>query len=180
MVVDALSRKVESLGCLVYLPIVERPLALEIQTLANQLIKLDISEPSRVLACVVYRSSLYDLIIERQYDDPHLPFLKDTVQHDDGKEVTNIGDDSVLQMQGWLCVSNVDGLCEFILQEPQSLWYSIHPGVAKMYQDLRQYYWWRKMKKDIVDYVAWCLNCQQVKYKHQRPGGLLQRLDIPE
>ena len=36
------------------------------------------------------------------------------------------------------------------------------------------------MKKDIVGFVARCLNCQQVKYEHQRPGGLLQRLEIPE
>ena len=36
------------------------------------------------------------------------------------------------------------------------------------------------MKKDIVEYVARCLNCQQVKYEHQRPGGLLQKLEIPE
>ncbi|XP_070043072.1 uncharacterized protein [Nicotiana tomentosiformis] len=36
------------------------------------------------------------------------------------------------------------------------------------------------MKKDIVAYVAWCPNFQQVKYEHQRPGGLLQQMEIPE
>jgi len=36
------------------------------------------------------------------------------------------------------------------------------------------------MKKDIVAYVARCLNCQQVKYEHQRLGGLLQKIEIPE
>ena len=36
------------------------------------------------------------------------------------------------------------------------------------------------MKKDIVEYVARCLNCQQVKYEHQRPGGLLQQMTIPK
>uniref|UniRef100_A0A1U7WUQ4 Uncharacterized protein LOC104229999 n=1 Tax=Nicotiana sylvestris TaxID=4096 RepID=A0A1U7WUQ4_NICSY len=36
------------------------------------------------------------------------------------------------------------------------------------------------MKKDIVEYVARCLNCQQVKYEHQRPGGLLKQIEIPE
>ncbi|XP_070055239.1 uncharacterized protein [Nicotiana tomentosiformis] len=35
MVANALSRKVESLGCLAYLPVTERPLALEVQALAN-------------------------------------------------------------------------------------------------------------------------------------------------
>ena len=36
------------------------------------------------------------------------------------------------------------------------------------------------MKRDVVDYVAKCLTCQQVKAEHQRPAGLLQPLDIPE
>ena len=105
--------------------------------------------------------------------------LKDRVQHDDARDVT-IGDDWVLRIQGRICVPNVDGLRELILEEAHSSRYSIHPGAAKMYQDLRQHYWWRRMKKDIVGFVARCLNCQQVKYEHQRPGGLLQQMDIPE
>jgi len=36
------------------------------------------------------------------------------------------------------------------------------------------------MKKDIGEHVARCLNCQQVKYEHQRPSGLLQQMTIPE
>ncbi|XP_070035337.1 uncharacterized protein [Nicotiana tomentosiformis] len=103
--------------------------------------------------------------IARDYPD-------DTVQHGNAKEVT-IGDGNVLWIQGRLCVPNVDGLCELILQEAHSSWYSIHPGIADIYQDLRQHYWWRRMKKDIVEYVSRCLNYQQVKYEHQRPCGLL-------
>ena len=34
------------------------------------------------------------------------------------------------------------------------------------------------MKRDMAEYVARYLTCQQVKAKHQRPGGLLQSLDI--
>ena len=36
------------------------------------------------------------------------------------------------------------------------------------------------MKKDVVKYVAKCLTCQQVKAEHQKPGGLLQPLEIPK
>ena len=36
------------------------------------------------------------------------------------------------------------------------------------------------MKKNIAEFVATCQNCQQVKYEHQRPAGLLQRMSIPE
>ncbi|XP_070054351.1 uncharacterized protein [Nicotiana tomentosiformis] len=146
VVADALSRKAESL---VYLPAAEKPLALDVHALANLFVRLDVLEPSRVLACVVSRSSQYDRIRERQYHDPHLLVLKDTVQHGDAKEVT-IGDDSVLRVQSRLFVPNMEWLCVLILQEAHSLRYSIHPGIAKMYQDLKQHYLWRKMKKDIV------------------------------
>ncbi|XP_070004036.1 uncharacterized protein [Nicotiana sylvestris] len=154
---DALSYRAESWGILTYLLAVERPLALDVQALANQFVILDISEPSRALACVVSHSSLYDRIRDCQYDDPHLLVLKDTVQHIDVKEVI-IGDDGGLRMQGRLCVPNVEGLHELILQEAHSSQYSIHPCATKIYQDLRQHYCWRRMKKDIVEYVARCLN----------------------
>jgi hypothetical protein len=36
------------------------------------------------------------------------------------------------------------------------------------------------MKQDIVEYIAKCLECQQVKVEHKHPAGLLQPLQIPE
>jgi hypothetical protein len=36
------------------------------------------------------------------------------------------------------------------------------------------------LKKYIVEYLAKCKECQQVKAEHHHPAGLLQRLPIPE
>ena len=36
------------------------------------------------------------------------------------------------------------------------------------------------MKRDIAQFVAQCLVCQQVKDEHQRPVGFLQPLSIPK
>ena len=47
-----------------------------------------------------------------------------------------------------------------------------------MYQDLKQHFWWRYMKNDIVDYVSQCLTCQKIKAVHKRPAGKLQPLDV--
>ncbi|XP_070036845.1 uncharacterized protein [Nicotiana tomentosiformis] len=149
VVADALSRNAKSMRSLAYIPVGDRPLSLDVQALANRFVSLEISESSKVLACVVSQSSLFERIKARQYDDLHLLVLKDTVQHSDDKEVT-IGDDGVLRMQVWICVPNVDGLRELILEEAYSSRYSIHGGTANMYQDLRQHYWWRRIKKDIV------------------------------
>ena len=49
-----------------------------------------------------------------------------------------------------------------------------------MYQDLKTTYWWNGMKRDIAQYVSECAVCQQVKAEHQRPGGPLQPLEIPQ
>ncbi|XP_070057527.1 uncharacterized protein [Nicotiana tomentosiformis] len=76
--------------------------------LANRIVKLDISDSSRVLACVVAQSSLFERIKAYQYDDINFISLKDMVLRGGSKEVV-IGDDSVLRLHGRVCVSNVDG-----------------------------------------------------------------------
>ena len=89
-------------------------------------------------------------------------------------------DEGVLRIKGRVCVPRVDDLIHTILTEAHSSRYSIHPGATKMYRDLKQHFWWSRMKRDIVEFVTKCPNCQQVKYEHQRPGGTLQRMPIPE
>ncbi|GJY28614.1 putative reverse transcriptase domain-containing protein [Tanacetum coccineum] len=64
--------------------------------------------------------------------------------------------------------------------EPHKSKYSVHPGVDKMYYDLRDIYWWPGMKKDIALYVSKCLTCSKIKAEHQTPSGLLQQPQIPK
>nr|GEW43737.1 hypothetical protein [Tanacetum cinerariifolium] len=40
-----------------------------------------------------------------------------------------------------------------IMDEAYKSKYYVHPGVDKMYYDLRDMYWWPRMKKDIAEYV---------------------------
>ncbi|GJZ47910.1 putative reverse transcriptase domain-containing protein [Tanacetum coccineum] len=71
------------------------------------------------------------------------------------------------------------GLRNLIMHESHKSKYSIHPGSDKMYQDLKQLYWWPNMKADIATYVSKCLTCAKVKAEHQKPSGLLQQPEIP-
>ena len=84
------------------------------------------------------------------------------------------------RIKGRVCVPRIDDLINTILTEAHSSRYSIHPGATKMYRDLKQHFWYSRLKRDIVDFIAKCPNCQQVKCEHQRPGGTLQRMPIPE
>jgi hypothetical protein len=58
--------------------------------------------------------------------------------------------------------------------------YSIHPGINKMYQDLKKNFWWTRIKREIVKYVSECDTYRRVKDDHLRPIGNLQPLSIPE
>ena len=69
---------------------------------------------------------------------------------------------------------------EEIMHEPHFAPYAMHPESTKMYKDLKSHYWWPRMKKEIAEFVAKCVTCQQIKAKHQAPSGKLQSLSIPE
>nr|AAO73216.1 retrotransposon protein, putative, Ty3-gypsy sub-class [Oryza sativa Japonica Group]AAP68408.1 putative polyprotein [Oryza sativa Japonica Group] len=79
-----------------------------------------------------------------------------------------------------LCVPEDKDLKDLILTEAHQTQYSIHSGSTKMYQDLKEKFWWASMRREIVEFVALCDVCQRVKAEHQRSARLLQPLQIPE
>lgn len=91
-----------------------------------------------------------------------------------------VDEQGVLWLGKRICVPAIQAIRDLILREAHDSAYSIHPGSTKMYQDLKDRYWWHGMKRDVAEYVALCDTCQRVKGEHQRPAGLLQPLKIPE
>jgi hypothetical protein len=55
-----------------------------------------------------------------------------------------------------------------------------HPGYQKTIAVVKSQYYWPGMKKEVVDFIAKCLECQKFKAEHRHPTGLLQPLPIPE
>jgi hypothetical protein len=88
-----------------------------------------------------------------------------------------VDDKGILWFNDRLVVPKDKELRNQIMIEAHSSKLSIHPGSSKMYQDLKPYYWWTKMKKEIAAYVARCDNCCRVKVIHMKPS-LLQPLSI--
>ncbi|GJW84133.1 putative reverse transcriptase domain-containing protein [Tanacetum coccineum] len=87
---------------------------------------------------------------------------------------------------GTLCLNNrswlpcYGDLRTLIMHESHKSKYSVHPGSDKMYQDIKQLYWWPNMRADIATYVSKCLIWLRVKVEHQKPSGLLVRPEIPK
>ncbi|XP_070050938.1 uncharacterized protein [Nicotiana tomentosiformis] len=122
-------------------------------------------------------SSLVTEVKEHQYEDHVLAHYTDTTPQKE-KTPFEITGDGVLRYRGRLCVLNVTRLRQQVMGEDHYSRYSIHLGVTEMYHDIRGIYWWDGMKKDIAEFVSHCPNCQQVKIEHQKPGGLLQAIEI--
>ena len=87
--------------------------------------------------------------------------------------------DGVLYFLNRIWVPLYGNLRQTVMDEAHKSRYSIHPGADKMYKDLKDFYWWPGMKKDVAVYVNKCLTCLKVKAEHQKPSGLLQQPEIP-
>ena len=87
-----------------------------------------------------------------------------------GEEIhTEKDDKGIMRYSYRIWVPNVQELKDKILDKSHSSRYSIHPRSTKMYRDLKEYYWWPNIKRDVAEWVSKCLTCQRVKAEHQRP-----------
>nr|KYP47522.1 Retrotransposable element Tf2 [Cajanus cajan] len=91
-----------------------------------------------------------------------------------------LGEDGILRFKGRVCLPQDVELKKAVLEEGHKSRLSIHPGMTKMYQDLKKTFWWPGMKREIADYVAAYLTCQKAKVEHQKLSGLMQQMEIPE
>jgi hypothetical protein len=87
--------------------------------------------------------------------------------------------EGVLWFKDIMVVPKEAALKKKILDKAHTLWYSIHPGSTKMYHDLRQQFWWIRMKHGTTRYVSECDTCRKVEADYIKPGGLLQPLSVP-
>ncbi|KAL2236238.1 UNVERIFIED_CONTAM: Transposon Ty3-I Gag-Pol polyprotein, partial [Sesamum indicum] len=132
-----------------------------------------------LLATVQVKPSLKDKIKDAQVKNPYLQRMKAKVQKGKSDQFIIQEDDTLFNGKR-ICVPNVEELRMEIMHKAHYAPYAMHPSSTKMYRDLRPYYWWPIMKKNVAEFVAKCLTCQQVKAEHQAPAGKLHPLTIPE
>ncbi|XP_050238318.1 uncharacterized protein LOC126687806 [Mercurialis annua] len=177
VVADALSRK--SAGSLAHVTTEwRRPLIKEIYTMFSQNIRFEVSYLGSLIAQLSVRPTLIDRIRELQGEDPQLKRVMEEVEKGKCQDFSVVN--GTLKYGTRLCVPDIENLRQKIMEETHGSTYSIHPGSTKMYRDIKEMYWWNRMKRDIAEFVARCPVCQQVKLEHQRPYGFLQPLPIPE
>ncbi|KAK1627778.1 hypothetical protein QYE76_002093 [Lolium multiflorum] len=131
------------------------------------------------LASIELQPTLISQIKEAQKSNASIDGIKSQIAAGKAPGFT-VDEEGVLWYNGRLCVPSDSELKQVILKEAHDTLYSIHPGGTKMYQDLKEQFWWHGMKREIGSYITKCDICQRVKAEHQRPAGLLQPLQIPE
>ena len=170
VVADALSRK-SYCNCLAV-----KTMGL---TLCQEMEKLNIEVIQQgSLTNIIVEATIRDQVIAAQKENKGIAHIKERVEN--GKaECFSIDDKDVLWFKDRLVVPKVPELRQSILEEAHATRLSIHPGSNKMYHDLKQRFWWTKMKIEIARYIAKCDTCQKVKAIHLRSAGELQPLPIP-
>eukprot|EP00253_Pinus_taeda_P011854 PITA_11854 len=130
-----------------------------------------------------WRTSLVEQIKTAASRDSEYQHLKQQVQQvvkERLQQGYTLDSDGMLCFNKKLYVPDSNDLKRLILDEFHISHYTGHPGYQKMVTALKKEYYWPRMKKQVVEYLARCLECQQIKAEHQHPAGLLQPLPIPE
>jgi hypothetical protein len=130
------------------------------------------------LGALMVKSDLHNQIKEAQKNNKGMARIRALMR--EGKaQCFSYDDQGVLFFWKRIVMTKDHNLRCLILDEAHYSQFSIHPGGTKMFQDLKQRFWWTRMKREIALYVVECDVCQRVKAKHLKPAGTLQPLPTP-
>jgi hypothetical protein len=137
--------------------------------------------PDLSLFSITLTPTLRDEIIAAQKNDDGMGHINRRMREGDPKVACFHEDvEGTTWFKERLVLPKKEALKKKILDEAHTSRYSIHPGSTKMYHDLRQEFWWTRMKRETARYVSECDTCRKVKPDYMKHGGLLQPLSIPK
>ena len=118
------------------------------------------------------RLTLQDRVLKAQQEDLKIGKIRNKMKS--GIEMSfQIQKDGLIVLGRQMYLPGDQTLKRKVLQEALKSRLATHLGSTKMYKDLKEFYWWSNIKKEVVKYMAKCEICQQVKMEYQKPAGLL-------
>jgi hypothetical protein len=107
--------------------------------------------PQGTLNHISIEPTLHDYIIIAQLHDEGVKIIKQKLSQGEEKYKCFRQDHrGVLWFESCIVVPKNWELRKQILDEAHLSKFSIHPGSRKMYQDLKQNFWWTRMKREIA------------------------------
>ncbi|WVZ51807.1 hypothetical protein U9M48_002917 [Paspalum notatum var. saurae] len=136
---------------------------------------IEVRPTARVICCEIdaiemateQLIELYNLIIEptikeqiiaAQKQDKGMAYIREGID-DEKRACFMLDDQGVLWFKGRLVVPKDMELKKKILDKAHTSMFTMHPSSNKMYQDLKQKFWWTRMKREIAKYVSECDIC---------------------
>jgi hypothetical protein len=172
VIADALSRKAHC-SCL-FVEAFNEALCWEMRKLNLEII------PQGDLNHLSVVATLKDSIVLAQQRNKGIRIIKQNITQEEGKyKCFRVDPEGVLWFNESIIVPKDHQLRKQIMDEAHLSKFSMHPGSTKMYQDLKQNFWWTRMKREIAKYISECDICQRVKASHLKTAGILQPLPIP-
>jgi hypothetical protein len=126
---------------------------------------LNMSPEGSLMAQLRVKSGYREQILEAQQRDDEVSKVRIKLESG-GETLFQMGDDGIVMLGQRMYVSDNKSLKQKILREAHESKFTVHPSSTKMYQDLKQYYWWPNMRKEVAGYVVECSICQQIKVEH--------------
>jgi hypothetical protein len=123
--------------------------------------------PIGFVASLVVQPTLMNRIQEARKGDKEIEKIRDALKEGKASGFSE-AEQGTLWFEKRVCVANDSDLRKIFFQEDHETPYSIHPRNTKMYIDLKEKFWWNNIKRDIIEYIAKCDVCSQVKAEHQK------------
>jgi hypothetical protein len=108
-------------------------------------------------------ATLRDSIVLAEQRNKGVKIIKQKIAQGEGKyKCFQMDLEGVLWFNKRIVVPKDHKLRKQILDEAHLSKFSMHPGSTKMYQDLKQNFWWTRIKREIAKYVSECDICQRL------------------
>jgi len=143
VVADALSRKTVHTT---HLMIKEVEL---LEKFRDMRLQVELGPESIRCSTLTISSDFLDSIKERQLLDAGLNRVREQLGSEEARDFV-VSADGILRFRGRVCIPDDVEVRKLILEERHKSRLSLHPGMTKMYQDLKETFWWQGMKKVVA------------------------------
>jgi len=111
---------------------------------------LSVSLEGSLMAQPRVKSGYREQILEAQQLDDEVLKVRIKLELGGGETLFRIGDDGIVMLGRRMYVPDNKALKQKLLREAHESKFTVHPSSTKMYQDLKQYYWWPNIRKEVV------------------------------
>jgi hypothetical protein len=118
-----------------------------------------------IVSIIIFKINMKDKIVVAANSNQQYLKIKETLQQRNSQQkfdYCEIKEDGILMYKGKVYVLNSDELKNAVMREMHNVSYVGQSEYQKTIATIKSKYFWPGMKKEVIDYIARCLECQKV------------------